>query len=111
MNLPKLILTERDRQLIKRALQWPLVWRSAVRWAAAQSHSEYTKVCFPCAARDRLLKDKHAPTTGMDREVYCAKCGLHHTYWKVLASLRRAAPASAQGLDAGGSLLHGGVVG
>jgi hypothetical protein len=83
MALPKLILTERDRQLIKRALQWPLVWRWAVRWAAAQNHSEYTKVCFPCAARDRLLKDKHAPTTGTDREVYCDKCGLHYTYWKV----------------------------
>lgn len=81
--VPKLILTERDKRLIVSSLKWPLVWRLAVRWLAAQQHDAYSSRCFPCAARDRVNQEKHAPTTGMDREVYCAKCGLHHTYWKL----------------------------
>ncbi len=80
---PKLILTERDKRLIRRALGWPLVWRLSVKWMARQNHDADSQVCFPCAACDRVNQDKHAPTTGMDREVYCIKCGLHYTYWKL----------------------------
>ncbi len=62
------------RNLITRALDWPVVWRYAVRLALRHEHDDTRSKCLPCAAHDRRLKDAHSPTINIRGRVVCAKC-------------------------------------
>ena len=73
-------LREFKKHLILRALNWPLVWRWAVKAAQAYQHVEGQ--CIRCAVFDRLNKYNHVPRTAGARLMVCDRCGLSSTYWK-----------------------------
>jgi len=37
--------------------------------------------CLPCAARIRKTKHAHDCTMGVERQLYCKKCGLLESQW------------------------------
>jgi predicted amidophosphoribosyltransferase len=71
--------------LLRRLLSWPVLWRISV--CLILKHCQHTPdaLCPVCAAKLRALKYAHTPALGLDRRVYCRKCGLQ-------LSMRNAVP-------------------
>jgi|SRR5208282_2033305 len=74
----RLLSTNKD--LLRRMLNWPLLWRFAVNAAETLDH-EPDASCLKCAARLRKLKFTHTPVMNTARQMVCIRCGLPMSDW------------------------------
>ena len=85
---------EQHRDLLRRALCWPLVWRLAHNFIIANlPHDDTLTGCLVCEAGARKKKVAHVLTMNQNRQLYCKKCGLPLFAWqKECANNGKAAP-------------------
>jgi len=83
MKCPNFILRWLDKHQgwVKSALQWPLIWQLAARYAATLPHEQVDEICLPCLARTRRARDVHKAKMDSRRQIICAKCGVPMTEW------------------------------
>jgi hypothetical protein len=79
--LRRVLVSPETRKLLRRALDWPLVWRAAASYLSKQEHTANPETCDACAGRDRYRKFVHKPKLDMRRQVVCAKCGVPLDMW------------------------------
>ena len=72
------------QSLLRRLLSWPLLWRLAHRLIVRYIEHTSSGDCLLCAAKLRALKYAHTPALGLDRLVYCRKCGLRLIQWNAI---------------------------
>lgn len=69
--------------ILRRALQWPLVWRLVVSFTKGLPHVEGNNAtCLVCLAKARVRRDVHVMALSHQRIAHCKKCGLPNSVWR-----------------------------
>ena len=80
--LLKWLNSPEGRKLLRRALNWPMVWSFAAHRLCSLEHTANEETCDSCAGAKRFKKYAHKGTLNVRRQYICDVCGLPVHQWK-----------------------------